>query len=128
MWAYFKIPRDIVVRIRKEGKSASCGYQKSDHWDLTPRLGRVSTWQHPPPPPLTTTWVKLVFSVYLKKDDSVGVFDDRAGVGGEEVLHFLVFQRLELRGGVGAGDHGRDLLTAVGPVVCKNQQTSQIHK
>lgn len=81
-----------------------------------------------PPPTLTTTWVKLVFSVYLKKDDSVGVFDDRAGVRGEEVLHFLVFQRLELRGGVGAGDHGRDLLTAVGPVVCKNQQTSQIHK
>lgn len=88
----------------------------------------VNLASFPSPTLLTTTWIKLVFSVYLKKDDSVSVFDDRAGVGGEEVLHFLVFQRLELRGGVGAGDHGRDLLTAVGPVVCKNKQTSQINK
>lgn len=97
-----------------------------DHWSSTLRLGTSSTRQYSLPSP-TTTWAKSVLTVYLKEDDSVGVLNDCTGVGGKEVLHFLVFQRLELRGGVGAGDHGGDLLTAVGPVVCEIKQTSQIH-
>ena len=56
---------------------------------------------------------------YLEEDDAVRVLDDGARVRGEEVLDFLVLERLELGSALAARDYRKVAGTPVRTVIWK---------